>query len=71
MTTGIKHEVLLMEPYYSGSHKLLMDTLHEHLRTYPDVNVILMTLPGKKWHWRARTSALHFAQNIPRLNNLK
>jgi len=62
----MKH-VLIIEPFYGGSHKQLIDFLQSLLKD--NFHIHVYTLPAKKWHWRARTSALYFAQNIPELQN--
>lgn len=83
-----KPHILIIEPFYGGSHKQLIGALIEGTHIYIlrilqlDIQTSLQliiqfvglnhgdseifSLPAKKWHWRARTSALHFAQLIPR-----
>ncbi|XP_064612718.1 tRNA-queuosine alpha-mannosyltransferase-like [Liolophura sinensis] len=58
--------VVVVEPFYGGSHKQLLDLI-----TMETGDHALFTMPSKKWHWRARTSALHFSQVIPSNSNYR
>ena len=61
-------DLLILEPFYGGSHKQLIDVLTSRLE--PD-SYVLVSLPAKKWHWRARTSSLKLSQDIPREHSFK
>ncbi len=52
--------VLVIEPYYGGSHKSFLAGLCRNLPFTFD----LMTLPARKWKWRMRLSAPYFAQEL-------
>uniref|UniRef100_A0A182RRF6 tRNA-queuosine alpha-mannosyltransferase n=1 Tax=Anopheles funestus TaxID=62324 RepID=A0A182RRF6_ANOFN len=55
-------QILILEAFYGGSHKQLMDVL---TKNFTEEEYDLFTIPAKKWHWCARMSALHFAGRIP------
>uniref|UniRef100_B5DS82 tRNA-queuosine alpha-mannosyltransferase n=1 Tax=Drosophila pseudoobscura pseudoobscura TaxID=46245 RepID=B5DS82_DROPS len=66
--SSVKPQILIIEPFYGGSHKQLIDTLIDSLNL---TDYELFSLPATKWHWRARTSALYFSQLIPPEHNYK
>jgi glycosyltransferase involved in cell wall biosynthesis len=49
--------ILVLEPYYGGSHRAVLDGLLDRL----DVEYDLLTLPPRKWKWRMRGSAITMA----------
>lgn len=49
--------ILVLEPYYGGSHKAFLAGLIRHLPYSFD----LLTLPAHSWKWRMRLAAPHFA----------
>ena len=58
--------ILLLEPFYGGSHRQLLDLLDENI---PGCAKVCMT--DKKWHWRIRTSSLYLSETIPLRHELE
>ncbi|XP_066982587.1 uncharacterized protein [Macrobrachium rosenbergii] len=58
-------KLLIIEPFYGGSHKQLITCLRNDDSVIGSEDAALFTLPSRKWHWRARTAALYFFQKIP------
>ncbi|CAF3767210.1 unnamed protein product [Rotaria socialis] len=58
-------DILLIEGFYDGSHRSLIDLLHRVLSP----RSMLITLPGNKWPWRARCSSLILSDLIPNNEN--
>ena len=51
---------ILIEPYYGGSHRHLIDGLVARLSG--PLRFERWTLPPRRWKWRMRGAALHFAE---------
>lgn len=58
-------KILVLEPYFDGSHRLFLDGLRQHLPFTFD----LMTLPARKWKWRMRLAAPYFADKLNKLDS--
>ncbi len=50
-------EILAIEPYYGLSHRTFLEGYQRHSRH----RVEIWSLPARKWKWRMRGSAFHFA----------
>ncbi|CAD5111148.1 DgyrCDS486 [Dimorphilus gyrociliatus] len=59
------HPNLIIEPFCSGSHRQLVTFIEENYKCD------CISLTGKKWHWRARCSALYISQKLPKSHSYK
>lgn len=81
-----RQRILILEPFYGGSHQQFIETLQSLSVNYDEVlgdslpsearkkpssrwpifEFKLYDMKAKKWHWRARTSALYMSQVVDR-----
>ena len=57
-------KILLLAPFYGGSHKKWVD----ELRLHSSHKITVLSMPGRHWKWRMQHSAIHFASEIKKLN---
>ena len=60
-------KILVLEPYFGGSHRLFLQGLQKHL----EYDFDLLTLPPRKWKWRMRLAAPYFAEQLNTLDTGK
>ncbi|MBN2064114.1 MAG: DUF3524 domain-containing protein [Sedimentisphaerales bacterium] len=60
MTESEPLNILVLEAYDDGSHKSFLNGLLKHSCH----NFVRISLPGRKWKWRMRGSALYFAREV-------
>jgi len=63
-TTPAPKRVLILEPYYGGSHRAVLDALFP----MPGWEFDVLTLPPRKWKWRMRGSAITMAAEARRMH---
>ena len=61
--TGIKKHILLVEPYFGGSHKAFLEGLQAHVH----LDFTVLSLPARKWKMRMQVAAPWMAQQIDEL----
>lgn len=54
-------KLLVLEPYYGGSHRLFLDGMVRKA----DFSVDIVSLPAHSWKWRMRFAAPFFAATLP------
>lgn len=57
-------DLLILEPFFGGSHKQLIDTVLSEL-DFNHISYDIFTLPPKKWPWKARCGSLMLNEMIP------
>lgn len=62
-------KVVVVEPFYSGSHKSWTDGVIRLLQKQGN-DVTTLTLPGRHWKWRMQGSASYLAEKLNELNIL-
>ena len=50
-------KILALEPFFGGSHRLFL----EGYRRFSRHEIEIATMPARKWKWRMRGAALHYA----------
>ena len=58
MTRSLR--IAAIEPFFGGSHKAFL----EGYRKFSRHQVEIFSLPARKWKWRMRGAALHFAEQL-------